>query len=528
MRKKQMFAAGLAVLTAAAMMLTGCGGKKPQQTAGKATSFTYWVALPGQIATKVSSFNDVLMYQQREKDSGIHIEFIHPAQGQEGEQFNLMIASRELPDMIEFAWPNYQGGPQKAIEDGVILPLNDYIDSHAPNFKKTVTDKSDLSPIYAREAKTDAGQYFAFPNCNIGDVRTFAGPMIRKDWLDDLGMSVPETIDEWTAALTAFKEKKGATSPLTAINEYFNVTNAFNGAFGVGQRLYLDGNTVKFGPLEAGFKEYLGLLRSWYQNGLLDKDYATNQRTIVDAKITKGNAGATVFTLGGAMGVYLKQMQSVDPNYNLVCAPYPVKNKGDVNNFYQLEGDVFGTYLAITTQCSDPATAAEWADFWYSDEGFQLLNFGVEGVTHNMVDGKPVYTEQILNNPDGLSINEALSLQCRATQAAPGFRQAPDYLEQYYEFDQQIAGFKLWAANVDGVRSTTIPGGLSALPEESEEISSLKTNIDTYVEEMCLKFVTGEESLDHYDAFVETLKSAFKIDRYIQLQQTMYDRYLKR
>ena len=128
-----------------------------------------------------------------------------------------------------------------------------YIDSGAPNFKKVITDGSELSAVYDKGSKTDDGNYFAFPNFNTGDVRTFAGPMIRKDWLDDLGLEVPETIDEWTAALTAFKEQKGAVTPLTAIDSYLTVTNAFNGAFGVGQRLYLDGSTVKFGPLESGY-----------------------------------------------------------------------------------------------------------------------------------------------------------------------------------------------------------------------------------------------------------------------------------
>ena len=108
------------------------------------------------------------MYQQREKDSGIHIEFIHPALGQEAEQFNLMIASRDLPDLVEYNWVNYQGGVQKAIDDGVIIKLNDYIDQYAPNFKKTVSDGSKLSKIYDKGSKTDEGNYFAFPCFNIG------------------------------------------------------------------------------------------------------------------------------------------------------------------------------------------------------------------------------------------------------------------------------------------------------------------------------------------------------------------------
>ena len=147
MKKKLVTVALAGTVAAAVLGLTGCGGggsdiKQPEE---KATSFTYWVPMNANIATRIQNYNEVAMYQQREKDSGIHIEFIHPALGQEAEQFNLMIASRDLPDLVEYNWVNYQGGVQKAIDDGVIIKLNDYIDQYAPNFKKTVSDGSKLS-----------------------------------------------------------------------------------------------------------------------------------------------------------------------------------------------------------------------------------------------------------------------------------------------------------------------------------------------------------------------------------------------
>ena len=531
MKKKLVTVALAGTVAAAVLGLTGCGGggsdiKQPEE---KATSFTYWVPMNANIATRIQNYNEVAMYQQREKDSGIHIEFIHPALGQEAEQFNLMIASRDLPDLVEYNWVNYQGGVQKAIDDGVIIKLNDYIDQYAPNFKKTVSDGSKLSKIYDKGSKTDEGNYFAFPCFNIGSYRTFGGPMIRKDWLDELGLSVPETIDEWTTALKAFKEKKGAAQPLTGTSNYFiGTTDAFNGAFGISKNMYLDGDTVKYGPMQKEYKDYLTLMHQCYQDGLLDQDFSTNKGTAVDANITKGKSGAVVGYLGSAMGRYLKQMQTEDPSYNLVCAPYPVQNKGDKNDFYIFEGDVNGRYLAITETCKDPVTATEWADYFYSEEGYYMVNFGIEGESYNMVDGKPVYTDEILHNKDGLSISEALGLSCRATAQAPGLKQAPEYLEQYYEFPQQVDGFKMWAENVEGVRKNRIPEGLSAAQDESEELSALSTDIYTYVEEMSLKFITGQEPLDNFDQFVDTLTSTFNVARYLEIEQNMYDRYLKR
>ena len=280
--------------------------------------------------------------------------------------------------------------------------------------------------------------------------------------------------------------------------------------------------------MQKEYKDYLTLMHQWYQDGLLDQDFSTNKGTAVDANITKGKSGAVVGYLGSAMGRYLKQMQTEDPSYNLVCAPYPVQNKGDKNDFYIFEGDVNGRYLAITETCKDPVTATEWADYFYSEEGYYMVNFGIEGESYNMVDGKPVYTDEILHNKDGLSISEALGLSCRATAQAPGLKQAPEYLEQYYEFPQQVDGFKMWAENVEGVRKNRIPEGLSAAQDESEELSALSTDIYTYVEEMSLKFITGQEPLDNFDQFVDTLTSTFNVARYLEIEQNMYDRYLKR
>lgn len=522
--KKRKIALALAALTAAAVITAGCGGEKETANNDGKTTFTYWAMLPAPIATRVDSLNDVAMYQEREKETGIHIEFIHPAQGQESEQFNLMIASGDFPDMIEYDWAEYSGGAQKAIDDGVIIALNQYMDSKLPNFKKVLSENSS----YDKGSKTDEGNYYAFPNFNTGSYKTFGGPLIRKDWLDELGLEIPKTIDDWTNVLTAFKEKKGIDTPFSAMKSYFDYTDGFNGAWGVGQRFYVDNGEVKFGPMEPGYKEYLAQMNKWYEAGLIDKDYGTNKRDVIDAKMTNDGAGATYFTIGGAQGVYLKQMEAKNPNYNLVAAPYPVLKEGDINEFCSYEQDVYQSFLAISTSCKEPEKAAEWMDFWYSDEGYKLLNFGVEGKTYNMVDGKPVYTDDILHNADNLSINEALSLHCRATQAAPGMRQAPEYLEQYYQYPQQIDSLKTWSKNTDAVKSHVLPACISPSNQDREEYYALSASVRTYVEEMNLKFITGAEPIENYDKFVENLKTKFNAERLLQIQQDMYDSYLAR
>ena len=120
-------------------------------------------------------------------------------------------------------------------------------------------------------------------------------------------MEPPETIDEWTAVLTAFKEQLGIKYPLTLLNSdhaqlmvasAYNVTGANN--------FYLEGDTVKYGPLEPGYEQYLKTMNEWYSKGLIDPDFAVQDSKTFDAKVASGEAGAYFNSVGGGMGKYCR------------------------------------------------------------------------------------------------------------------------------------------------------------------------------------------------------------------------------
>lgn len=518
---KRIFKISLALTLAGVLAvgtLSGCGSKQKASTEGETKKLTYWTELDGGVSSALQSLGDVAMFQELEKRTGIHIDFIHPPTGQAAEQFSLMIASRELPDLISYSWTIYPGGPDKAIDDNVIVNLNDYVDSCAPNFKGWAEQE-----IYAKDLRSDSGKYFGFPAINLGNARVFGGLCLRGDWLKELNLPVPETIEEWDTVLRAFKEKKGATAPLTSDTDSLTKREAFNSGFDVGNRLYVDDGKVKFGPAEPAFKDYLTQLHEWYADGILDNDYSTNTSSIMDAKITNGESGAKFCYIGGGIGKYMKLMEKKDPNYELVAAPYPAVEKGKAPRFMAGEYNVQPPFLAVSTACSDVKTAVKWIDYFYSEEGRMLVNFGIEGDTYNMVDGKPVYTDKILNNPEGYSISEAMCRNFQASYPTTGLKQDENYLKQYYQYPQQVEAFQLWAKNED---KTMIPM-LTPTLEESEEAATLNTEITTYVEEMVLKFVQGAEPLSKYDDFVAGLKK-LNLDRYLELQQIAYDRYLNR
>lgn len=551
MRKKKLLAVLLSTLLAAGT-LAGCGGNgnndsaqansnssqaessqasSSQTESSQASSeapksfegvtLTYWCDLNQNVSANFANLGDTPFAQEWQKETGITVEFQHPPAGQSEEQLSFMIQDEQLPDLVEYGWLNYSGGPEKAIQEGVILELTDIINDYCPNLRKYLDENPDID----RMIKTDEGHYYCFPFIRGDDkLCNTIGLMLRQDWLEDLGMEVPTTIDEWHDVLVAFKEKEGATAPLSWEYTMGSLTDAnpFAYAYGTCRGFYLgsDGK-VHYGPAEEGYKEYLELFRQWYSEGLIDKDLATLALDQVSAKITSGEAGASIGWAGSRMGTWINAAVKTNPDFMLVCAPYPTINKGDkpemgqIDNRYPNQGCV-----AITTSCENIEAAATLMDFAYGEEGHLMFNFGVEGESYNMVDGYPTYTDEIYNNPNGWSVAQSLSAYVRGNYNGP-FVQDLRYLEQYYTIDTQKESASIWGAT--NAAKYKVPP-VTPTTEESSEYKQIMNEITTYRDEMTLKFILGDESLDKFDEFVNTLYD-FGLERALEIQNAALDRY---
>lgn len=477
-------------------------------------TLTYWMQLNGNVSQTAKSMADTPFAQELMKQTGIKIEYQHPPLGQEKESFNIMLASRDLPDIIEYSWAGFPGGPEKAMTDGVILQLNDTIDQYAPNLKAYLNKDTEVNKMI----KTDTGKYYVFPSIRGDDFsKTYAGPIVRKDWLDDCGLAIPETIDEWTAMLRMFKEKKNAEAPLSCYwNESF-----ITGAFGIVGTFYIDEGKFKYGPIEPEYKDYILLYRKWYEEGLLDKNFATLDPKTMDANILGGKTGATIGLAASGIGKWLNAMKEKDPKYDLIGTPYPTLKKGDRPKF----GHTSLTYIgggsaAISTSCKNVELAARFLDYSYSDKGALLYNYGIENVSYTVVNGKPEYTELITNNPEKLSNAVALAKYARASYAGP-FVQDKGYAEQNFTLPQQKEAISRW---IESDASLHIVPWLTPTPEESSEQAKIISQVSTLLSEKFIKFVMGEEPIEKYDAFVEEMKK-MGIERAIELKQGQLDRY---
>ncbi|EMS69996.1 extracellular solute-binding protein [Ruminiclostridium cellobioparum] len=501
----------------------------------KGTTLTYWVEFN---SSYIQSLEENHVMQEIEKRTGIKINYTIIPSSQVKETFNLMIASGDYPDLISDK--EYKGGGLQAVKDGVYLKLNDYITKYAPNYTAVMASNPDI----ARQSKEDDGTIWSFKILQSSDEPSWAGPVIRKDYLDELGLKMPETIDDWHTALTAFKDKKKVDIPMLLPYTKFNSSEVFAGTYGASTSQFLnkDGKVV-YGPTEPGYKDFLTLMNQWYKEGLIDKDFATRDDKSLDAQITSGKAGSCAIAFYGSFAPYELAAKATNSKYDLAPASYPVINKGDDvskvlhignKNWNSKNGDV-----AISTNCKNIEAAVKWLDYRYSDEGFMLFNYGVEGEGYNWADGAldnkygpeffpkglqekiktkhPEFTELLTKNPDGVD-----------------FDTAKDKYKGYY-----IAQLRNPLANVmsnavyDAMDVWSKPGKdymfppVSKTAEEAQVESEIYNQVNTYKDEMTFKFIMGVEPISNFDKYVSQVKS-LGIDKLIKAKRDQLDRYLKR
>ncbi len=510
--KKRYLIGFAAVSLTAALALCGCG--KEKKDSSEERELTWWSEFGNQSVAGVSNYDDLPVFQKLQEKFNVDIKFTHPVAGQVKEQLNLLLASQDLPDIIQYQFYECPGGAQKAIDDNVIMSLNDLIRDKAPNLSKYLSEHKEVDKL----VKTDEKQYYCFPHI-YGDefLLTYSGPIVRQDYLEKIGMKSPETIDEWHDMLAAFKTQLEIESPYSA--QLLGLTNTFPQAFGVSNTVFVDNKKVKFGPLEDGYKEFIETMRKWYAEGLIDKNLASLDKKTVSQNVLNSYTGATYGNTSGGIGTWMAAAQD---GFRVAAAKYPVLKKGDkpmmghrINPYYP-----FGS-ASLSTQCKNPELAAEILDYGYSEEGILLYNFGIEGENYTMEDGYPKYTEAMTNDSEGRSLSTMVGIYTSPNGNAATIVDKR-YMEQVAKMPEQIESIKLWA---DADTKDHYMPTVYFTSAEGSELASLQTELESIRDQYLLKFITGVEDMSKYDTFIGALKQT-GAERYVELYQAAYDRYL--
>ena len=139
---------------------------------------------------------------------------------------------------------------------------------------------------------------------------------------------------------------------------------------------------MKYGPMEEEYRAFLQQMKDWYDAGLLDPDFASNDSATQTSNLLNGVSGAFTGAYIGGVASINQSGQALDPAFRYIGAPYPVTQEGQTPRMgqYAFEARTSGQ-AAITTACEHPEIAARFLNYYYTLYVylFLLKNFGVEG-----------------------------------------------------------------------------------------------------------------------------------------------------
>lgn len=460
--------------------------------------------------TWIESYSDSPTVQELEKRTNVKFDWYNCYVDAREEKYNLMLASDEMTDLIThrfMQFTNYITG-DRAIEEGNYLRLNEMIDEYMPNYKallesdydaylETVTDTGNIWAFYLY---ADPNGYYA-PDCS--------GLAYRKDIADACGLTeTPETLDEWEAFFDVLIEH-GYEHPFLISENGLSNSNTINGAFGVSHTFYHEGDTVKYGPAEEGYRQYVTRMNEWINKGYAYRDFATQDTW---ESMSSGNtvvSWMTSYFIGDTAAAWM------GPDFFIQPAPDPSLTKGDTVHLHALQARMSNP-TAVTTACETPDIACKLVDYLYSDEGVTLCNYGVEGVTYEVKDGEPDYTDFMLHHTETSLLAETMetyALLLTTRDLSLGNKYS----------DKNIWAAEIMFKNTDNAYE--LPLSLNMTADEMTEFSAIMADVETSVKENIVKFILGDRPLDEWDAYVATLKE-MKLDRAVELKQASYDRYM--
>lgn len=410
MRKAMKKAAAVSLATVmSASVLAACGGSESSsqvtsssgaestgsESTSEAAEFTdYSAGFPEQVTIQIPVYDrgfegwnvtDNYYTQWIQKEFGdkynVKVEYVAISRSNEVQDYMQMIAAGTAPDII------YHYDMPQAVayyNEGAIQPVNyDEVAFYAPTFWENMQETIETY------GKLDGENAFIFAARNPNQYNYIT--VIRKDWLDKVGMEVPTTLEEMTEVAKAWKEaglgtigadlwQKSFTFEYPFIGESVDPTDA---------SLYLDLNVA---PMTWDVtKACLQAYNSLYNEGLLDSEFYLNTDDAAwKAKFVSGEVGTYGFYISKNTDVF-SSLKANDPNAEVAfVSGYNVPSN---SHAYYYEYPAYGMIMGINNTTSDEERAAVYMflDWMSQPENLTFLQNGVEGENYTVnEDGLPV------------------------------------------------------------------------------------------------------------------------------------------
>lgn len=344
--------------------------------------------------------SDKAFFDKLQEAVNVDLQFIVPPASGYQEQLQLTLVSGDYPDIIFFPNENNEAY-LNAVNDGILIPLNEYLEN-APSLKDYTYDVS----WDALKTKRD-GDIYGIPRTTIA---RYDGFEVRKDWLDNIGFEIPDnhevTIDQFTDILRKFTfedpdgngkdDTYGFSAFLNGDKVLGNILSAQLG--NMGWQEASGGEYQYMSPIydqnSTVYKDILAYTQQLYKEGLLDPDAAVIDSNVAHERFKRGITGVRP-EFAGWVPTGEEEMKLINPDAELTYL-FVQDRQGELKGVMSGTG-IWGLW-GVTNKAKNPQKAVEILDWMLSDEGWEYVRFGVEGVDFQMVDGKRQYDPDVKSN----------------------------------------------------------------------------------------------------------------------------------
>lgn len=439
------------------------------------------------------------------------------------ERVNLVMASNTMPDAIIKGVPDIT----KTSADGSIIDLTDLIEQYSVGIKQLY----EQYPAAREASYAPNGKIYAIPSINTLDPNRTAhrNLWLNKKWMDNLGLTVPETLDEFLDVLRAFRDqdanKNGdSTDEIPYVVEFSGDRtpriDVFACSFGIVPNMgyYANGSSylqIKDDKAEIysvtdTYKELLQLMNLMWTEKLIDNAIFTQTS---DVALSKFNSDVS-----GSFGLSSDDLWSEYSDDYIPLAPPKIEG---IDPVIALGSNHGGNSMVITKADETPEITLRWIDYFYTDEGSRFiggLSEQLEGETcQKLEDGSYAYSDDILNSPKGVSM--AVGAMCPLPGG--GFPYWRNENNSNFIYSQKVReSVSVYEPYYQKTPSYAYP---VFSVEDSEKVNDIRRDLDVYMGECQAKFITGELSFDKWDEYVGTCEK-MKVRELETYFQAAYDR----
>lgn len=494
-------------------------------------TLTYWGPDISSNNSALPTYQDITAYDFWsfvEEQTGVHLDMTIVSMMSEAEQLGLQLASGDYMDLMAINETQVSGGMTALLDQEIATDIAPIVQTDMPNYYSYISANEECMKL----SYNDEGQ--------MAGTRSWAekyvpnqGLVIRQDLVDAMGLEMPTTIDGLHDTLTAMKTEYSLGAPMWLSSSGQNSLSIVGamGSCGYAEdrgsttdHLYVDDGQVISALTSDAYRDYLELMHQWYEDGLINSDFATN--TDMDAP-TGAMLGGDTVVINAMYGQALAIQNSLaadHPEAQLYALPTPVKNPGDTNSFVNTTPLSNTSWRVITTACEDPQLAARYIDWWYTRDGFLTANYGTRDLSYTLdADGTPKYADAVTNNSFG--IDAASAVEAYVTTNPVFGLVAMDrtvYLADAQWVDDMI---EIWTEQTSS--ENVLPSGVTLTAEETQQVTAALGDITTAASTETLKFIMGARDFDTWGDYCQDI-NAMGLEDVVAVYQDAYQRYLAR